>query len=655
MEKKKNFIESGNVMEKKKKRISENREKLDRTLFSPDLTDKEVVKSIVENQLSKSLPDQKEGDFNRIVQKHTSNVWNLLEMLRSASEVETCQSPTVPHNNWKMKEDGDQIRIMYREGPEGSPYHTLLCEGYIDGAIDNCLCVSWESDLYPKWWPQPSFPTFKVMLSKSLKKLRIGEEISLIRLKVPWPLSTREVILHYCEIEYFEQDLIIVLLNSVSETESPDSICPGLTFDRAPEDVVRVDVVGGFALQKVSSKQSYFRTIANMDIKMEFIPPSLINFISRQLIGDGFRLYQKSVASAAAGDEDFRKVLEEGPMYKHIREALSHSQDAKNNTRNSTIDEVNLQCKENLTKIEGNNLTHMNSTFVAKLEVDDSDQNVSSKMEPTNLVGLNQMRGTEIEEEHENGSNVPFKVESLDLAQINKPCTTEIEEDENELYVSSEYNRQRNDTMISPKAQQHTKWEEHFISPEVKRALEVLERAIGLVHRDAFRDPCDAGANRNHSEIIPTNLDSLDLEKASKIIEGSNHGKVRINSMDATGSENQGETHEFHVNTACRDFRSSPHSDEENLREEPNLEAIPEASLHSFIAHGVTTSRKVVPDSDNMATISRKEAPDMDKQGKASSMEVSIGTNGLYEGDCKYSKQKPMEKKRHRVCCFHFS
>jgi hypothetical protein len=30
-----------------------------------------------------------------------------------------------------------------------------------------------------------------------------------------------------------------------------------------------------------------------MDVKVDFVPPSLINFISRQLIGNGFRLYQK--------------------------------------------------------------------------------------------------------------------------------------------------------------------------------------------------------------------------------------------------------------------------------------------------------------------------------------------------------------------------
>lgn len=38
-----------------------------------------------------------------------------------------------------------------------------------------------------------------------------------------------------------------------------------------------------------------FRTIANLDVKIDFVPPSLINFIARQLIGNGHKLFQKVV------------------------------------------------------------------------------------------------------------------------------------------------------------------------------------------------------------------------------------------------------------------------------------------------------------------------------------------------------------------------
>ncbi|KAL5055121.1 hypothetical protein RYX36_035803, partial [Vicia faba] len=107
----------------------------------------------------------------------------------------------------------------------------------------------------------------------------------------------------------------------------PDSSVAGTLYgfneEAIPEakDVVRVDLVGGFALQKCTSERSYFRTIANMDVKVDFVPPSLINFISRQLIGNGFRLYQKVVASVMSQDkEEFSKALGD-PLYARIREA----------------------------------------------------------------------------------------------------------------------------------------------------------------------------------------------------------------------------------------------------------------------------------------------------------------------------------------------
>ncbi|XP_020969456.1 uncharacterized protein LOC107624424 isoform X1 [Arachis ipaensis] len=84
------------------------------------------------------------------------------------------------------------------------------------------------------------------------------------------------------------------ITSEVPESNGVNLIINGLN-EVIPEakDVVRVDLVGGFALQKVTSERSYFRTIANMDIKLDFVPPSLINFISRQLISNGFRLYKK--------------------------------------------------------------------------------------------------------------------------------------------------------------------------------------------------------------------------------------------------------------------------------------------------------------------------------------------------------------------------
>ena len=37
-----------------------------------------------------------------------------------------------------MKHDNEEFRVMYREGPHGTPFHTLLVEGYVDGPLDVC-------------------------------------------------------------------------------------------------------------------------------------------------------------------------------------------------------------------------------------------------------------------------------------------------------------------------------------------------------------------------------------------------------------------------------------------------------------------------------------------------------------------------------------
>ncbi|XP_057825650.2 uncharacterized protein LOC131037510 isoform X1 [Cryptomeria japonica] len=277
-------------------------------------------------------------NIETVVKKYEIEIWECLEMLRSASDYNAEESKS---RGWKLKQDNDEFRVMYREGPQGTPFHTLLVEGYINGPLDSCLCVGLESSLYPHWWPQFTVPTFKILESRCLKKIHIGEELSLVRMKIPWPLLPREMIFRYFELEYFEEDSVFVLLKSVSDSQLDNNINGFSSEDIPPANgTVRMDLMGGFALQKVDSAQSYFRTIVNLDIKLDFVPPSLINFISRQLIGHGYKLYQKSVLAASSGEGKFREILEHGPMYIRIREGLRSSKETKEGNVSSTTKEV---------------------------------------------------------------------------------------------------------------------------------------------------------------------------------------------------------------------------------------------------------------------------------------------------------------------------
>ncbi|CAI0402313.1 unnamed protein product [Linum tenue] len=64
---------------------------------------------------------------------------------------------------------------------------------------------------------------------------------------------------------------------NIADSDSIDVTTHGYTRDGIPEpeDVVRMDFVGGFAVQRVNSNRSYVCLIGNIDFKLDFMPPSL--------------------------------------------------------------------------------------------------------------------------------------------------------------------------------------------------------------------------------------------------------------------------------------------------------------------------------------------------------------------------------------------
>ena len=55
--------------------------------------------------------------------------------------------------------------------------------------------------------------------------------------------------------------VFVTIFLQISDSEDIDITTHGFTSEAIPEadDVVRIDVVGGFALQKVTPERSYFR------------------------------------------------------------------------------------------------------------------------------------------------------------------------------------------------------------------------------------------------------------------------------------------------------------------------------------------------------------------------------------------------------------
>ncbi|XP_076952953.1 uncharacterized protein LOC143626903 [Bidens hawaiensis] len=484
-----------------KQNISQYREKLDKTLMSHDLSNMESLRTLVESQMSKSTQNADQEINDNLVQRRTKEVVNIVGMLRSASgnTVEGSKANETPHGGWKIKHDNEDCRVMYREGPAGTFLHTLLVEGYVDGPLDVCMCITWEAGLYPKWLPQFNIPTFKITFSECVKKIRMGEQISLVRMKFSWPLSTREALVHFVSLDYFQEDLIIVLMNTIPETENIDKSTHGFTRDGIPsvENVTRIDVVGGVAMQKVSAKRSYFRTIANMDIKLDFVPPTIINFVSRQIIGSGFKLYKKKVASVAKGDADFSSVLKE-PFYGHIREALY----TENKLSNRLLEEKEIDIVDGV--LEQKEIKIVDGVLEQK-EIKNDDVVLEQE---TVKVGQPDEHCTTKKEEYD-----PRPVSEIEEVEETGRSHENNDDDEN-----SNNNNIRNGLFVDGK-------KEIIISSEVNQALGTLETVISVFREIGF-SPRSLSVSRFVNNVF------TDLEENK-----SNDHKHVVNELTRTGSQ----------------------------------------------------------------------------------------------------------------------
>ncbi|KAK7392720.1 hypothetical protein VNO78_21166 [Psophocarpus tetragonolobus] len=611
-------------MEKKRK-IVQYRERLDKTLASHDLTNDEMLKKLVRSQLLPSSEPEIEGYRDKLVEIKTAEVSHFLDMLRSASSDESGRS-NISHTDWKLKQDGEEFRVMYREGPEGTPFHTMLVEGFVDGPVDVCLCISWETHLYKKWWPQSTIPTFKILSTECLQKTRIGEQLSLVRVKVSWPLSLREAIVHYYLFEYFQDDLVVVLTNSVPDSKNVTGTLCGFNSEAIPEakDVVRVDLVGGFALQKVTSERSYFRTIANMDIKLDFVPPSLINFITRHLIGNGFRLYQKTVSSIMSHDKgEFSKALGD-PLYVRIREALYNTSGSK--------------------AMNGGELLLVASVLPAE-DLDESKHGEEKD-------------ASEEDMSNQYANNVTQMAMNTEVLESSRTFGEIVEVDCEEIVQSDEDDEEVKDIPkmeVDPIVQRGKR--SVYIRSEVEQAIETLDKAISVVREQRLHSRAASYSFAKEESAFMKNDDRVD-SYSSKLIQPSSNSEVSVEVPN--GGIVEGASLEALV--ANSDIQNSRYTGiDPNLKEVNSNKVVPTSSEQN-LSTPILSSQAVSHPFENGAilvqtTISNKQSntdsiKDMssdhaDKSRKHNKLNTIV-TKGMNSDVPK----KLRRKKKFLYCCF---
>ncbi|KAG6430677.1 hypothetical protein SASPL_108749 [Salvia splendens] len=546
-------------------RISDYRSRLEKTLTSPELMKEEMVHVLVKNQILQTMDSQSGEYTDCAIERRSNEVFKFLCELRSASTNDS-------NSKWKVKQDTEELRVMYREGPEGTPFHTLLAEGYVDGPVDVCLCISSDADLYKKWWPQITVPTFKVAASHRVQRVIDGEQTAIVRMKLSWPMSGREVIVHYFTFEYFKDGLVVVILNSISDSETIDRSTHGFTRDGMPdvEGAVRMDLYGGFALKKITADRSFFRTIANLDMKLDFVPPAFINFVARQLVGSGFKLYKKQVASAK-GSVEVQEALKD-PLYVRVREAL-YKEDASPASPILESAHSNLE-QQNSESFQDNNSTKEDNTFDERT----MDPNAMGTDARDNKV-LNEIeefkgKSSELLDSLSEESTVVVRTDLMEVSKTKDPnkVLNEIKEFEErgvELHnkVAEEITVEvRTDTMevSATEVEQGHEITEHFtcnvqtkvnISPEVQRALGTLEKAISIF-REYNSSPVhvlnngDMLSSENDAATESISWEADEIRKRNlACVESSNQRSAQVAVQTARSSSDNHNSRRFNSST----------------------------------------------------------------------------------------------------------
>lgn len=214
-----------------------------------------------------------------------------------------------------------------------------------------------------------------------------------------------------------------------------------------------------------------------MDIKLDLVPPSLINFMSRQILGNGFKLFKKVIFSfvyfikiwfivvllacvmlwclldflqtigSVAESDDYKRVLAD-PLYTHIHEALYSS------------DKTNEICQVNeLHSQQGRDCEEQEP----QLEADDP------------------YMAKENETRHCENESVPSKRDVPEIEE--EECADLKEEEKSSLSSFSSSSSSEEDENVIGKTQNKKVKTRFCISPEVKQALGTLERVISMVRK----------------------------------------------------------------------------------------------------------------------------------------------------------------------------
>lgn len=201
------------------------------------------------------------------------------------------------------------------------------------------LAVWNESSLYETWIPSWKKPVrLGVRESKQILNDRKGHQVIQINCDVPWPMSQREVLMDVTAVDDIDATgCIIAKMQTLGTTSGKDThhlLPPGFQLPQLGKGAERVDFDGSIlfracptdhpnyesARRKLGGDLILLQYTMYFDAKMAAVPTSLINFVTRVVIGVVWSMLLKVAEEVRSGErvEHVKMIQQKASFYQWL-------------------------------------------------------------------------------------------------------------------------------------------------------------------------------------------------------------------------------------------------------------------------------------------------------------------------------------------------
>ena len=233
-----------------------------------------------------------------------------MEMLREDAEKD--ESWETQKSLLSTSSSRDQTKIYYKTIENDTKLILRVDQSIKREMLVPVLATLNESQLYASWLPSWTMPKLKFSRTEKLDQRGRCSQLLLVTVECPWPFSTREVVLDALAFDDIDESGVVAVLLNSCDCDDDERVPP---IDHKYGQCTRVDFHGGFLFRAIPSEGEAWKNarekhedemivsfIFNIDPKISYVPVSIIQFVTRTVIGTLWGMFMKIASKVKNGE-----------------------------------------------------------------------------------------------------------------------------------------------------------------------------------------------------------------------------------------------------------------------------------------------------------------------------------------------------------------